>query len=979
MEMDNSVIQQILSTQGQMLQQMNVMINQKNMPMMQNDALPMQSYSPPMEPQSGIMHSAPAAFAGSVLSNYYNYSPTRMSRAGQANYFADQNRAFQESAMGALNTGVNGAATVGSMFVGGGLMSSLAIGTGVGALVAGTTGLMMNGARQAMNYEDTLRTKGYMALNPFTSTSETGMIGFNRGETQDLAKFLRNVGPDEMLGDSDIQKILSGGLENRLMKNTTDMESFKKKFSSLVKSVKEITVTMDQSIEEATKFMGEMDRRGVLQSDMPKVAAQMKVTASMLGVSASAGSQMTMQVADSITQGTGINSGLVMQTTGTNMFMSSMLSNRAQAQDPALYQYIQNNGGAGQIGANIEQTLRQNITKNGTSTMLGLLASGFDKSGTGNEFVVNDARMNDLLSGKYTTQQLTAMSQDARNKLSPVEQNALLGQATELFQNSASSTQEYQVANLMKNMVQSTNPGMDDASAYKAVGITTDMQQGKILSQASKIALDPKMQLTMAAITAKERDDAAAIANTPSIGQRVRFGLETLGNTVGNVGQAASDSFSNAFWNLQQYTSGMDDHSRVAGNASYDLSTAGLNKTFGTDMQGVVDSAKKDTGSLNADQYQRMLSEGKKGNLDPSEVARLKNQLNDPKTSVFEKARIKNIITTTKGAPNLLTGENLFSGMDFGWNTMLSDVGSGLDWIKSKVDSSSPVDTMQFGDPKSSVANFAAQFATFQKDYTKEDSKLTDYLSGLGSSANLEAIQSAIQSGNQTAVDKLMGGKSSDATAAKLTADYNALHGREKVATTASDKFKSEMQTTEVFAKSVKGLENAFVGAHILDKNSAHQVFGSSSSLAEEALKKMKEQGFNEQDMTRYIGRMNASVLSNVKTMTPRELDDFANSLIKDSNSTIDKASLFVNGSNRFDPDKVTAAALSFAGASNNDAQSAVNTDGKKSAAKQTEAEIQLKTTMDGHLKSLGEMITAFEKEMALFRNTTAKLSIGTK
>jgi hypothetical protein len=970
MEMDNAVIQQILSTQGQMLQQMNTMINQKSMPMMQGNASPVQMYTPPIDQPRGVLNSAPAAFAGSMLSNYYNYNPTRMSKEGRADYISDQNRSFQESAMGALNTGVNGAATVGSMFVGGGLISSLAIGTGVGALVAGTTGLMMNGARQAMNYEDTLRTKGYMALNPFTSTAESGAIGFNRGETQDLAKFLRHVGPDEMLGDNDIQKILDGGLENRLMKNTTDMESFKKKFSSLVKSVKEITVTMDQSIEEATQFMGEMERRGISQNDMPRIAAQMKVTSSMLGVSASTGSQMTMQVADSITQGTGVNSALVMKSTGDNMFISSMLSNRAEKQDPSLYQYIQNNGGAGQVGANMEQNLRQYINKNGTSTMLGLLASGFDKSESGDEFVVNESRMKDLLSGKYTTQQLSAQSNDAFRALSPVEQNTLQNQATELFQNSASSTQEYQIANLMKATVQDRNPDMDDPSAYKAIGLTQDMQGGKLLAEASKIALDPQMQLTMAAVANKEQNDAAAIANTPSIGQHVRYGLAKMGNEVGDVGQNVSDSLSDAFWNLQQYTSGMDDKSRVAGNASYDLTESGLSKTFKKDMTSVMDDAEQHTGSLNVDQYNRLMSEGEKGDLDPSELARLKQQLNDPKTTFYEKARIKNIVNSTD--------KSMFAGLKngYGVNMLLSDLGKGMEWLNGLDDNAAK--KMLFPDGGNSVDKFAKLNSSMKKEYTKADSKLTDYLGGLGSSANLEAIQAAIQSGDQTAVDKLMGGKS-DATSKSLTTEYAALRDKEKTNAADSRNFQLEMQTTEVYAKSVKDIKNSFVVAGILDKGGADQVFGASSKMAETTLKKMKEKGFNEEDMTDYIGKMNASVLSGIKTMSYGELDDFANTLASKSNvDDVGKSKWFVEGTNRFDPDKVTTAALNFAGAANNDAQSAVNADGEKSLAKQTQAEIQLKETLDGHTQSLQEMITAFQKEMDIYKKATAKSTIGT-
>jgi hypothetical protein len=969
MEMDNSVIQQILTTQGQMLQQMNAMIGQRNTPMMQ-DQMP-QQYVPPTNQQQGLMHSPAASFAGSMLSNYYNYNPTRMSKEGQANYFADQNRAFQESAMNAANVGINGATTVGTMFMGGGLISSLALGAGAGALVAGTTGMMMNGAKTAMNYEDTLRTKGYMALNPFSSTSETGSIGFNRGETQDLAKFLRHIGPDEMMSDPEIQKVLDGGLENRLLKNTTDMEGFKKKFTNLVESVKKITVTMNQSIEEATKFMGEMERRGISSADMPQYAAGMKVASSMMGVSASLGSQMTMQVADSLTQGTGINAGLVMQTTNSNMFMSSMLSDRAKTQNPDLYQYIQNNGGAGQVGANNEQMIRQYINRNGDA-LLGLLGSGFDASGEQNKFSVNESRMNDLLSGKYSLQELTAQSQNARNDLTPAQQNALRNQATELFQNFAGTTQEYQIADLMKNGFQQTTPGLDDASAYKAMGLTQDMQQGNIISEMSKNARDPRVQLTMAAMNSKEADDAAMIANTPSIGQRVRYGAAKISGAFGDVGQGVSDSFSNAFYDFQMYTSGMDDRSRVKGKESYDISEEGLAKTFGSSISGLLDSAKQNNGIMNADQYDRLLSEGKQGNLSSSEIARLNAKLKDSKTSFYEKARIKNVITNATG------GNDFF----YKGNEILSEVGKVVEFFKGHGDEGGTFEYNGLsGSGDDSESEFAKKSKALQKSYLKEDKKLTKYLSSFGSvPEDADALEAAIRSGNADAVRALneKSGRTNDKDSLTITGEYNSLLASERGAVDGLASFQDSRQNTEVYAKSVKGLENMLVSKGILDKGEARQIFGASSRIADSTLEAMKSKSFNREDMGRYISKMNASVLSGMSNLEGSELDDFAVKLVESSEGKITRESLFANGSNRIDPDKVTKAALSFAAASNNDMPNTLSDEAKKSAAKQTEAEVQLKDTIEGHTKTLGEMITAFQKEMTMFRDAAAKSSIGT-
>lgn len=1000
--MQDSVIQQILNTQTQMLQQINTMLS--NQGSNSFGAAPMMTKAPAM-----MQSAAPSAgaLAGSMWSGYYNYNPTRMSIEGQADAFGQQNRALQEGAMNALNTGVNGAATAGSFFVPGGFVASMAAGTIAGAAVAGTTAMMMGGARTAMNYEQTVQQKGYMMLNPFNSHSEMGGIGFSRGDTQNIASFLRHVGPDQLLGDQDIQQILNGGLDNRLLKGTTDLESFKKKFTSLVEAVKNITLTMNQSIEQSTQFMGEMDRRGISVGDMPMYAAQTKVTASMLGVSASIGAQMTMQTADAITQGTGINAGLVMQTTNKNMFMSSLLTDRTKTQDPNLYQYIMNSGGAGQFGANTEQTIRQYISGQGSSSMLGLLASGFDKGSNG-EFVVNESRMNDLLGGNYSTQQLMSKSQATMSGMSAADQYALKNQSPNLFQNYAGSSQEYQLVNLMKNQYQSTTPGMSDASALQVMGLAQNSQQAQAIAEMTRMATDPRIQESMASLTMKQKDDAAMIANSPSIPQRVRYGFASLENRVGDVGQNVSDSFSNAFWSLQQFSTGIGDRSSVLGGRSYDTSSAGIAKEFGVaasdkinqnakDMQQFHNSnqtaydvimngrgpdyasmaqgtslsidtmmakASSNTLGFSSDDFNSWSSQISAGQLSPADMARLSQQLKDPKTSGYERTRIQYLVDQYQGSTSL---SHTLSGYRIGFmdkfnsaeNSALSFMGNA---IKSIPDG--------LGGKGTSQTLLGQEYADIDKARQGADRQLATMLSTMDpKSSSYEDLQTAIQSGDATKVQNLNDQHASAAMLA-LTAQYQTYADRDSSAAGAANTLLGHKQYAEVYAKSTKDIEGMLVGGNILTKSAADRMFGGLNKTADQLLKNVKKDSFSDDDAIRGVSSLSAGLAAKFKSMPQSVLDALAVSLVKDSGNTIDKASLFVSANDQnIDPNKLSMAAMRFASAQHNDVQSDYNKAGAASTAKQSAAEVQLQGTIDGHVKTMGEMIMSFQNEMKLMRD----------
>lgn len=161
----------------------------------------------------------------------------------------DIRQKMQLGTLNALNETVGTAAGVGAFLTPGGIIASSAIGLGAGAAVAYTADAMMDGARDALAYQRVLEEKGYKAFNVFEGRNDFGGIGMSLEQQQELSSFFRDLAPEKLLEDKEIAKILEGSLDGKLLKSTTDIKSFKKKFSEIVDSVKEVAVVMNSSLE----------------------------------------------------------------------------------------------------------------------------------------------------------------------------------------------------------------------------------------------------------------------------------------------------------------------------------------------------------------------------------------------------------------------------------------------------------------------------------------------------------------------------------------------------------------------------------------------------------------------------------------------------------------------------------------------------------------------------------------------------------
>ena len=263
-------------------------------------------------------------FIEGTIAEMRDFNAMGRSKEGTEQYITQQARGLQEQALNTTGGFVTGATSAASMFLPMGFLPAAAIGAGVGAVVGGTVNTMVDEAKSALDFQDTLQQMDYKFINAFESSSDMGGIGMGLEDRQEVSRFLREVGPEKFLEDSEINQILTGAADNNLLKSVRDVESFKGKFSDIVDAVKEITVTLNATIEEATAFMGEMERRGITTQNMGMIAAQSKVTSSFTGKDVNATMEAVMSTSDAVTAGTAIDATKVMTGTNQGIFLSQL-------------------------------------------------------------------------------------------------------------------------------------------------------------------------------------------------------------------------------------------------------------------------------------------------------------------------------------------------------------------------------------------------------------------------------------------------------------------------------------------------------------------------------------------------------------------------------------------------------------------------------------------------------------------------------
>lgn len=592
-----------------------------------------------------------AGMAQTVAKDAVTYDRSRMSKEATAELFAQRSQGFQ---LGTVETAGKVAETVGtaSGFMIGGLVGGLAVGSVVGGATAMVAGSMVDGAKSSLNYQDILRKDGYKAFNALESTTEYGGIGINLDEQQEMSSYLRDLSTDNFMDDAEMGEILQGSLDNKLLKSVSDIASFKEKFSKIVEGVKEISLTLNSTIEEAVEFMGEMERRGVTTDKMANVAATGKVAASFLGVDANENMQQVMSQTDSIVSGSAMNAENVMGGIGYNSYLLTAIEDISREGDGVNRQYIKNSGGAGAVSGEMESVMRGYYQGAGQDKLLGMFGSAFTQDDNGN-FSLDDDRLNALLNSGMDQRELMNQSSEYMRSLDTTDQAKLARSAGQIFNQSADSNALMGVSKAIQEQFQSEmGIDADPETALVAMGMTGDDMQARVLSELLTAGTDSDASNQFAALSMKEQMDSSRNADAPGMWKRIKYGFEKkVTNPLGDMGQFISDGVGDIGQDIQMSTAGIDKNGRMGGDILGEITSESIEQKFtgaesnSAQIQNVLkelnpnlksdygeEIIKKESSQLvdfTSGEFKRLIDEIKSGQMSGADIADLKKNLDD--------------------------------------------------------------------------------------------------------------------------------------------------------------------------------------------------------------------------------------------------------------------------------------------------------------------------------------------------------------
>lgn len=618
---------------------------------------------------------------GSIASDYSKFDASRMSRQQIEDHFSKQTQSIQQTAVdtGATAVGLAGAAA-------GLLVPGILPGLAVGAVASGVAASAVDGAKDSLRYQDILQKDGYRIFNAMESTSDFGGIGIGLSDRQEMSKFMRHLGTEQMMDSDEMAQILQGGIDNKLLRSVKDTKQFEEKFRDIVKTVKEVSITLNQSIDETMEFLGEMDRRGVTLKDTRTVAAQAKVAASMLGEDASVYTDQVLERADALTAGTMRTTESAVKELSYNSYAVDAVDMYSRQTDGRMAQFIKNSGGTEAVAGEFAQAMNSYFREgSGDDHIVALYAQAFEEDENG-KLTLNKDKVKEINASGKSVQELRRESQRALKNFDKNTIAALSTNAGEIFTSTLDySDQQQAMSNIIKTVAESGK--MTEESAMQVMNLTNDKNQAELYSQMMIVANDDATHQQMNLLVEQEKWDSADLANSPGLMKRLKYGYkDMIGDTIGDYGQYASDFVGNKITDVQSAVTGIDKQNQEKVSIDFNLSHAEtaalfdkesesykekerLYEQFGmTPNEARMNEPKKRKGMLD-NEYREIYDKAKKRSLSFEEIASLQDRLEDEDIHFRERDQIEFLLKAQGGGGALGSFGVAVGGTVKSWGT----------------------------------------------------------------------------------------------------------------------------------------------------------------------------------------------------------------------------------------------------------------------------------------------------------------------
>lgn len=843
------------------------------------------------------------------------FNPSRMSKEQMSEHIAQRSQSIQESVVGTAGKGLEMAGLASGFFMGG-LLPSLAVGGAVAGATAYVAGSMMDGVRDAHMYQDILRKDGYKAFNAFESTTEFGGLGINLDDQQELSGFLRDLSDDMFLEDAEMAQILQGGLDNKLLKSVTDIKSFKERMKKLTESVKEISITLNQTIDETIEFMGEMERRGVSMDRMSNMSAQFKIGASMTGTDASQFAAQAMSFTDAIVSGTSMDAGNVMEGISANAYLVNAISEVSADGDGIIKQYIKNLGGETAVAGQVEQNSRAFMqSAAGQQQLLAMFAPAFVKDESTGRFNLDESRLREIASGGQDIRQLLDQSSQHFRSLTASDQDLLAQSAGQIFNQSTDSFDSLIALKKMQEQFMADG-NMSAETALVKMGVAQDYNAAAVLNQTIIAGTNEDAITQFDARVAKEEMDSAARAKNPGIGTRFKYFFErNLANPLGDAGQWLGDVTGDISEDVQMTLAGIEEGGIIGGDLLPEFTESGLQSVF-TEENSVYNQTQKSieqfnefalennldtrefremrsdhrgrliqqTGDIESkdfkeefsyeqfEQFDKRFDEGKATSAD---IATLREMLDSGNYDEDSRERLEYLVNRESGS---------YSGVKGTGKRALDWIGASWDWEQPER-------------PESDGGYFSIEdIERMQKSLQGELEKASGDLDALmGSGTDLgtkdyEALERAVRTGNVDEVRKL--GATQDVLG--IAERFKELNAEGANVKGISDSYNEMVRFTAASGEYAKGMTDFMLTSGSLDESEASAY----KKIEDEIRDRTSKEAINNMDAQEMYETNQWAMQRLEDTFVQRSYDDIATDAEKllEENRSLDASSLYVDG-----------------------------------------------------------------------------------
>jgi len=512
------------------------------------------NYMPPMMPFSQSTQAAQQRFydyagavgGGASLSDLIFANKSKMSMEQRNMMASDYGAKFSNAGIAGAGFIASAGADIGMMALAPGLISGIAAGAVGGAVVGGLFDIGLQQNAQNMAYNRFLQRESYRFVNPMVSRNDRDIAGFGMDDRFAAAKFLRHFNTEAKISDQETSMLLEKFTEGNLLKGVKDLENFKDKMRSLTKYVKQSALLLNETFEDVTNLMSEMQKAGIDVANIDYMSAKNKVIGAFTGMSAGQVMKYTTGTATGMVQGTNYAAGIQSERLGDTLLYMDALYEKSRTQkltNPAMkdvFTTISNLGGS-QNAATVMADVQNKMM--GNQLMSNSAIAFFDYSAGNNTFSFNqDAFQAFLNSGAN----MSTLAQAAKSKMTDigiVGTNTWMRNRESFIRNSLSADQSNQFIERTLNAMQasSSNPSIRDANlSYKdkiSLLLGDNSMEARLYGSLLDYQSEDKGELIRKAKALTYQQNLLANINSsrPGFGYEVKNVWEKFKDTVGDA------------------------------------------------------------------------------------------------------------------------------------------------------------------------------------------------------------------------------------------------------------------------------------------------------------------------------------------------------------------------------------------------------------------------------------------------------------